>query len=373
MEQVFSQIQTKVDYLQNKLSNYKSKRFSKDEMLASEKWTKTDADMLSDLLNISRFVQQKCYNAVLDDIKVNGDSIVEQYCELKKNAILNEMPKHKSKYILKEYREELENLDKVIANKNNFVESKKSHTTSYEAVGMSLKSGLSDSVRSQLNAVYLSDSLNPSYKVVLDDLLSGNLANYNKLGQINVNKKEMRELGELSSHEAMWEINNKIDNHLYNSFSNINEQELFKEVSSYVSKFIKYSDDLKKHGISLPTVEGNYYNNVQKFLLQIKTTDVLNKIADEIKEESSQLKSELPKEYNDIEYGFFGTVSGTPGVAYYFNNPSKTEEAKNVKVLYEILGESKKLESKNLDSNIVEQVNQDLVSKIEGTVSPKSR
>ena len=369
MEQIITEIQSKIDYLKNKYINYENKIRNKEEILENEVWTIADVYLLNDLLNICKYLYTVSYNSVLEQIKENENSIIETYCNEKKEAILKEIPKHKSKYILEELRKDLEKLERIVENKDNFIDSKKQYVTSYENVVNSLSLLGSSAVSKQLINVYFNDSLNPSYKIVLNDLLNGNFENYNKLGKITQIKKINRDFSELCDPIKMWEINNMIDNYFNNDLSNIKEDDLFKEVSAYISNFIKYNDLLKENGIDLPKSQGNYFKNVQSFLSNIKNNNIVEKVSNSLTADYNELKSNLPEEYNDIEYGFFGTSTGVPGVAYYYNSSKRFDEAQNVKYVCELLVSAKELEGKNLNQDIFDQVNQNIEQTIETKIS----
>lgn len=368
MEQLLNEIQTKINYLQSKYDKDRENRLNNTEIVSENEWTNDDAFLLRDLLNVCKYLHTVCYNSVLDQIKQNDNSFVEIYCNAKKEAILNEIPKHRSKYILKELKEELKKLERVIENKERFIDSIKIYNTSFESVAQSISNGRSYALGEQLTKVYFDKNLNPSYKVVLEHLLSNNFENYNKLGNLNHIGYITMELNELSN---MWEINNSIDNFLNNDLSNIKEENVYKEVSNYVSKLIKYRDYLKKYDVELPKNNGNYLKEVQDFLLKIKNNKVFENIIDELNIEYTNIKDQLPKEYLDIEYGFFGTVSGKPGVAYYFDSPNRIEEAENLKYIYEILARAKELEGKNLGNKIVVEAHGNIEHSIDEKISSR--
>lgn len=130
------------------------------------------------------------------------------------------------------------------------------------------------------------------------------MENYNKIGKISHNKYIIRDLNDLCDPNVIWEINNKIDNYLNNNLNNVNDESLFKEVSNYISRFIKYNEYLKEFDVQLPKNSNNYFIEVQNFLKAIKEKKVAETIIFDLTKQSTEIKDSLPKEYNDIEYVF---------------------------------------------------------------------
>jgi len=129
---------------------------------------------------------------------------------------------------------------------------------------------------------------------------------------------------------------------------------------------------LKEYGVQLPTLEGNYFKNVQTFLVEIKDKNVFEKISDRLKDKLTEISDSLPQEYRNIQYGFFGTMNGIPGIAYYYSDSDRLDEAKNIKYICETLVKAKELEGKNLGVDIVEQVNQNIQELIDSRITHRN-
>lgn len=358
MDKLLNDINAKIEYLQNKFKKTKDSIVNHSIISDDEKWTQEDAYFLSDLLEVSKYLYNICYNSVLEQMKKDDNSVVEKYCNEKKENISKEIYKHKSKYVLKELKEELTVLDRIISGKERFIDSNKKYNTNLETLANNLTKNRSTAVGEQMSHVYFDKELNPSYKVVLDDMLNGNFKNYNQLGVLNNIKTVLYDLEQLKSN--MWEVNNLVDNILYNPINVNKDDNTFRKISQYVSSFIKYKEYLQKFGIEFPrnNLGDDYYKNVETFLKTVSEKDVISHIMNSQNELYDNIKQQLPKEYLDISYGFFGTSSGKPGVAYYFDEPGRLQEAKNMKYIYDVLKEAQLLEGKQISNEITNAVEQ---------------
>ncbi len=361
MEQAINKINELVEQLEKKANYYKENRFSED-LKEEEKWTKEDTHYLEILRDVATFLHNNSFNMSLDMMK-QDNSYFDKYCKEKYQNLVDEIPKHKSKHILKGIYNELERLKNIIYNKKEFLEQSKKQTISYETFALNLDSKQSNAVLRQLTKVYLGQS-NENEKIVLNDLLNGKDINYNKLGLISNNKKISREINELN--EIIPDLNDDISNYLNNPLIEENKKsELFNKIAKNMSKFIPYKDYFKEVNVNLPERDSNidYVNNCNYFINNLISSNVFEKIFDIIDKENEQLVASLPQEYKNVSYGTFGTNT-EPGIYYYLDNTESLENIKRLSEIYKILEMAKKDTSLSINDEIIKETENNIENNV---------